>query len=67
MDYKKPIIKDAYGWPRDHWALCNDCAKSVGGVTFKSAMTVHEGKCPYCGETKTLIPARDFRWLKVKK
>lgn len=58
LEGKKQIEMDF-----EHYWLCSECAKERGG-TFPEGhcCTVMADKCPYCNETKTVIPYVDFNW-----
>jgi hypothetical protein len=46
-----------------HYWICKDCAEAKGGKMPEGHVcTVCHDKCEYCGEEKTVIPIRDFRW-----
>lgn len=46
-----------------YWNICDECAKSNGGVSPGTAVTVTRGKCPYCKQENVILtPTDDFRW-----
>ena len=43
--------------------ICGECADKEGGVWPEGhAATFHGGKCPLCGETKSLASWDDWSW-----
>lgn len=49
------------------WHACHECNLALGAKVPKGELrgvTMTHGKCPYCGEVRTLIPHEDYHWPK---
>ena len=46
--------------------ICADCGKKYG-TPHTGVATYHEGKCPVCGEIKSITSGRKYRPYKKEK